>query len=447
MIKSSLIRAAAILLALTPISAARAPAPISAAEITAAATSFTPQVVAWRRDIHEHAELSNRETRTGALVAAHLRSLGFEVRDNVAKTGVVAVLRGGRPGPVVALRADMDALPVLEATGLPFASKQIGEYNGAPVPIAHACGHDAHVAMLMGAASVLAGMKPRITGTIVFIFQPAEEGPPAGEEGGARLMIKEGALANPAPSAIFGLHVVPGTPGTIFYRPGGFMAGSDRYEIKITGKQTHGAMPWGGIDIMSLQAAIIQDFNRLAARTVDVTATPTIITVAMVHGGVRNNIIPETLEMGGTLRTFDRAQRLQLQERMRQSVTSLAAAYGARAELNFNGGNAAGGNPVTFNDPALSRATFASLEEAAGTGKVDINRRPTTGAEDFASFQLQIPGVFYHLGASKDGVAEADSPANHSPYFDVNEAVLPLGVRAHVLTAIRYLERGGAVAR
>jgi amidohydrolase len=446
MIKKPLVRFAAILLALSPISATRAPGPISAAEIAAGANAVNNQVVAWRRDIHEHAELSNRETRTGALVAAHLRSLGFEVRDNVAKTGVVAVLRGGRPGPVVALRADMDGLPVLEATGLPFASKQMGEYLGNRVPVAHACGHDAHVAMLMGAASVLAGMKARIPGTIVFIFQPAEEGAPPGEEGGAPLMIKEGALANPAPSAIFGLHVFPGAPGTIAYRPGGFMAASDRYEIKIKGRQTHGAAPWGGIDIISLQAAIVQDFNRLAARTVDVTSTPTIITVATVHGGVRNNIIPETLEMTGTLRTFDRAQRLQIQERMRQSVAGLAASYGAQAELIFNNGNLAGGNPVTFNDPALARATFASLEEAAGTGKVDINRPPVTGAEDFAAYQLQIPGVFYHIGANKEGVRPEDAAPNHSPQFDVNEAVLPLGVRAHVLTAIRYLERGGVAA-
>jgi amidohydrolase len=447
MIKKSLTCAAAILLAFSNVSAARAPAPISAAEISAAAAAINTQVVAWRRDIHEHAELSNRETRTGALVAAHLRSLGFEVRDNVARTGVVAVLRGGRPGPVVALRADMDGLPVLEATGLPFASKQMGEYLGNRVPVAHACGHDAHTAMLMGAASVLAGMKARIPGTIVFIFQPAEEGAPPGEEGGAPLMIKEGALANPAPSAIFGLHVVPGVPGTIFYRPGGFMAASDRYEVKIVGKQTHGAVPWGGIDIISLQAAIVQDFNRLAARTVDVTATPTILTVATVHGGVRNNIIPETLEMTGTLRTFDRAQRLQIQERMRQSVAGLAASYGARAEVIFNSGNANGGNPVTFNDPPLARATFASLEEAAGAGKVDINRNPATGAEDFAAYQLQIPGVFVHLGASKDGILDANTPSNHSPQFDTNEAVLPLGVRTHVLMAVRYLERGGVAAR
>jgi amidohydrolase len=447
MITKTLSRAAAILLALTSISATRAPTPISAAEVANAAAGVNTQVVAWRRDIHEHAELSNRETRTGALVAAHMRSLGFEVRDNVAKTGVVAVLRGGRPGPVVALRADMDALPVLEATGLPFASKQVGEYLGNRVPVAHACGHDAHVAMLMGAASVLAGMKARIPGTVVFIFQPAEEGPPPGEEGGAPLMIKEGALANPAPSAIFGLHVFPGAPGTIAYRPGGFMAASDRYEIKLKGRQTHGAAPWGGIDIISLQAAIVQDFNRLAARTVDVTATPTIITVATVNGGVRNNIIPEDLTMTGTLRTFDRAQRLQIQERMRQAVAGLAASYGARAELIFNNGNAEGGNPVTFNDPALARATFASLEEAAGTGKVDINRPPVTGAEDFAAYQLQIPGVFYHIGANKEGVRAQDAAPNHSPQFDVNEAVLPLGVRAHVLTAVRYLERGGVTAR
>lgn len=437
------IRAAAILLAVTNLSAARLPSgPITTQEVRAAVAAITPQVVAWRRDIHEHAELSNRETRTSALVAAHLKSLGLEVRTGVAKTGVVAVLRGGKPGPVVALRADMDALPVLEATGLPFASKQKGEYMGAPVPVAHACGHDAHTAMLMGAASVLAGMKARISGTIVFIFQPAEEGPPEGEEGGAPLMIKEGVLANPAPKAIFGLHVVPGPTGSVMYRSGGFMAGSDRFDIKITGKQTHGALPWGGIDIIALQAAIVQDFNRLAARTIDVTATPTIITIATVHGGVRSNIIPETMALSGTLRTFDRAQRLQVQERMRQSVTSLAAAYGAKAELNFNNGDVEDGNPVTFNDPALSRWALGALEEAAGAGKVDNNFRPSTGAEDFSSYQLKIPGLFYHLGSSKDGVSVEQTAPNHSPRFDINENVLPLGVRTHTLTAIRYLESG-----
>jgi amidohydrolase len=436
------LRLVSLALAMSFVSAAHAATPISAAQIKAASEAIAPKVVAWRRDIHEHPELSNREFRTSALVAAHLKSLGMEVRENVAKTGVVGVLRGGKPGPVVALRADMDALPVLEATGLPFASKAMGEYLGKPVPVAHACGHDAHVAMLMGAAEILSKMKAQIPGTIVFIFQPAEEGAPPGEKGGAALMIEEGALENPAPSAIFGLHVAPGIPGTIQYRAGGFMAASDKFQVFIKGKQTHGAVPWGGIDIVSLQAAIVQDFNRLAARTVDVTATPTVITTAMIHGGVRHNIIPETLEMGGTLRTFDTAQRQQVKDRMAKSVASLAAAYGAQARIEFNSGDPYGGNNVTYNDPDLARATFAALEEAAGAGKVDINRPPKTGSEDFSDFQAKIPGVFYNLGVSKDGAPESEWVVNHSPQFDTNEAALPLGVRTHVLTAIRYLERG-----
>lgn len=440
------LRAASLILALSMISAAKAPSPvvtpIPATEITTAADAIAGKVIAWRRDIHEHPELSNREFRTSALVAAHLKSLGLEVRENVAKTGVVGILRGGRPGPVVALRADMDALPVLEATGLPFASKATGEYLGAKVPVAHACGHDAHTAMLMGAAEVLARMKDRIPGTIVFIFQPAEEGAPPGEKGGASLMIEEGVLANPAPSAIFGLHVAPGVPGTFQYRAGGFMAAADKFQVFLKGKQTHGAAPWGGIDIMSLQAAIIQDFNRLAARTVDVTATPTVITTSMVHGGVRHNIIPDTVELGGTLRTFDAAQRRQIKERMEHSVMTLAAAYGAEGRIAFNLGDPYDGSRVTYNDPELARAILPVLEEAAGSGKVDINRPPKTGSEDFSDYQAKIPGVFYNLGASKAGVPESDWVINHAPNFDINEDILPLGVRTHVLTAIRYLERG-----
>jgi amidohydrolase len=423
-----------------------APAPrrgaIPAADVFAATERVSSKVVAWRRDIHQNAELSNRETRTAGVVAAHLRSLGLEVRIGVARTGVVGILRGGRPGPVVALRADMDALPVLEATGLPFASRATGEYQGQTVPVAHACGHDAHVAMLMGAAEVLAGMRARLPGTIVFIFQPAEEGPPPGEEGGAPLMIREGALSNPRPDAIFGIHVRPGAAGEIFYRTGGLMAASDRWEINIKGRQTHGAMPWQGIDIMSMQAAIVQDFNRLAARTVDVNATPTVITVATVHGGVRNNIIPDTVAMSGTLRTFAVPQREALKASMQRTVAAIAQNYGAEATLVFNGGAANGGNPVTANPASLARSIFPALEEAAGPGKVDINSVSTTGAEDFAWYQLETPGVFYFLGISKDGVSAEASPPNHSPFFDINEAALPVGVRSHALTAIRYLESG-----
>jgi amidohydrolase len=298
--------------------------PIPLADVTARVDALTPQVVTWRRDIHAHPELANNETRTAALVAAHLRRLRIEVRTGLAHTGVVGVLRGALPGPVVSLRTDMDALPVLEATGLPFASRATGIYNGQSTPVTHACGHDAHIAMLMGAAEVLAGMRDRLPGTVVFIFQPAEEGPPAGETGGAPQMIADGALANPAPAAIFGLHVVPGVPGTIFYRPEGFMAAADQIHINLKGKQTHGAWPWQGIDVVSLSAAIISELNTVAARTVDVTATPTVLTIATVHGGVRYNIIPEEMVLTGTLRTFDANQRAAIKKRIETTVMNLA---------------------------------------------------------------------------------------------------------------------------
>ncbi|MBK9470913.1 MAG: amidohydrolase [bacterium] len=409
--------------------------PVPLPEINARVDAVAARVVAWRRDIHQHPELANRESRTGALVAAHLKQLGLEVREGVAHTGVVGVLRGAKPGGVVALRADMDALPVAEATGLPFASTATATYDGATVPVAHACGHDAHTAMLVGAAEVLSGLKSELNGTIVFLFQPAEEGAPAGERGGASLMIDEGALADPAPEAVFGLHVVPGAPGTIFYRPEGFMAAADQVHITLRGKQTHGAWPWKGIDVISLASAVVSELNTLAARTVDVTATPTVLTIATIHGGVRYNIIPEEVVMTGTLRTFDKEQRTQIKERIEQTVTNLAASYGARAEVKFGASGA-----VTWNDPALSRSVFSALEEAAGAGNVDMNRRPTTVSEDFSAYQKRIPGVFYHMGASATGIDPDASAPNHSPRFDVNEAVLPLGVRAHVLTALRWLE-------
>lgn len=423
----------AAVLALSPFAAQAEPVPLSA--ITPRIEAVTPKVVQWRRDIHANPELANNEVRTSRLVAAHLRRLGIEVRERVAHTGVVGVLRGGLPGPVVALRADMDALPVLEQTGLAFASRAKGVFNGAETPVAHACGHDSHVAMLMGAAEVLADMKAQLKGTIVFIFQPAEEGPPAGSEGGAPLMIKEGALANPAPAAIFGLHVVPGVPGTIFYRPEGFMAAADQIHIALKGKQTHGAWPWQGIDVISLSSAIVSELNTVAARTVDVTSQPTIVTIATINGGVRYNIIPEEVTMTGTLRTFNAAQRDQIKKRIEATVMNLAASYGARAEVRFVSSGA-----VTFNDPALSAAVLPALQEAAGAANVNGASRPTMVSEDFSAFQAKIPGVFYHLGGSADGVDPATSPPNHSPQFDVNEKILPLGVRAHVLTAVRYLE-------
>lgn len=417
--------------------AAQAQTPVSAAEVDAAARRITPQVVEWRRDLHRHPELGFAETRTAGVIAAHLRALGLEVRTEVGKTGVVGVLRGARPGRTVALRSDMDALPVKEATGLPFASTATGTYMGATVPVAHACGHDAHMAMLMGAATVLAGMKDRIAGTVVFVFQPAEEGAPPGEPlGGAALMLKDGGLDDPRPEAIFGLHVVPGEAGGVSYRPRGFMAASDRVDITLHGRQTHGAWPWKGVDVIAATAQVINTINTLTARTVDPTTTPTVFTLATIDAGVRYNIIPDSAALSGTLRTFDVDQRADLVARAEAAVGHVAASFGATSEMTVFQ-NAA----LVFNDEDLSAWLAPVLEEAAGAGRVNAAASPTTIAEDFSFFQQAIPGVFYHLGATADGVDPAAAAPNHSPAFDVNEKVLPLGVKTHVLSALRFLER------
>ena len=400
----------------------------------AAIAAVMPDVVTWRRDFHANPELGFAEHRTAAAVAAHLRSLGLEVHEGVGRTGVVGVLRGARPGKTVALRADMDALPVQEATGLPFASTATGTYMGNTVPVAHACGHDAHVAMLMGAAEVLAGMKDRISGTIVFIFQAAEEGAPPGEPlGGAALMVEEGVLERFGVEAIFGLHVVPGEPGSVWWRPQGFMAASDRVDIVLRGKQTHGAWPWKGVDVIAASAAVVQTVNTLTSRTVDPTTTPTVFTIATLDAGVRYNIIPDQAVLSGTLRTFDVAQRDALVARAETAIGHVAAAHGATAEFSVRQ-NAA----LVYNDPDLS-GWLAPMLETVSPGKVNPAAPPTTVAEDFSYFQKQVPGVFFHLGASADGVDPADSPPNHSPQFDVNERVLETGVRAHVTIALSFL--------
>jgi amidohydrolase len=419
------------------LSAGAAAAQVPLERIEAAVAAATPQVVAWRRDLHAHPELGFAETRTAGVVAEHLRSLGLEVRTEVGRTGVVGVLRGGRPGRTVALRADMDALPVLEATGLPFASTATGTYMGETVPVAHACGHDAHVAMLMGAAEVLAGMKDQLAGTVVFIFQPAEEGAPPGEpKGGAALMIEEGALADPRPEAIFGLHVVPGRPGTVFYRPQGFMAASDRVDIVLNGRQTHGAWPWKGVDVIAASAQVVQTINNLTARTIDPTTTPTVFTIATLDAGVRYNIIPDRATLSGTLRTFDIAQRDDLVRRAEIAIDNVAETYGATAEFSVRQ-NAA----LVFNDEALSAWLAPVLAEAAGADNVNAATPPTTVAEDVSYLSQEVPGVFYHLGGTPAGTDPASAPPNHSPAFDVDESVLPLGVKTHVLSAVRFLER------
>lgn len=411
------------------------------ADVQAAAAAIEPQVIEWRRHFHQNPELGFAETETAAYIAERLTALGLEVRTGVGKTGVVGILRGGGGGGrVVALRADMDALPVQEATGLDFASSATGTYQGETVPVAHACGHDAHMAMLLGAAEVLTGMKDRLPGTVVFIFQPAEEGAPPGEPlGGAALMIQEGVLRDPAPEAIFGLHVVPGRPGTIFYRPRGFMAASDRVDIVLKGRQTHGAWPWRGIDVIAVAGQVIQTVNTLTARTIDPTTTPTVFTIATIDAGVRYNIIPEQAALSGTLRTFDIAQRDALVERAEAAIGHVAQAHGATAEFSVRQ-NAA----LVFNDPDLSDWLAPVLQEAAGADNVNPATPPTTVAEDFSYFQGEIPGVFYHLGGTPEGTDPATAAPNHSPQFDVDESVLTLGVRTHALSAIRFLQRPAA---
>src|SRR3989449_278690 len=391
------------------------------------------KVVAWRRDIHAHPELSNRETRTADLVAQHLRSLGIEVTTGVARTGVGGVLRGGKPGPVVALRADMDALPVTEEVDVPFASKVRATYNGQEVGVMHACGHDTHTAMLMGVAEVLAGMRSELPGTVKFIFQPAEEGAPAGERGGAEVMIEEGALDDPKPSAIFGLHVFPYPAGEIRYRPGGAMASADAFRIVVRGRQTHGALPWAGIDPIVVASQIVLGLQTITSRQVDLTVAPAIVTVGAINGGVRYNIIPDSVVMIGTIRTFDTAVRNDIHQRVRRTAESIAQSAGATALVVIDTTTA-----VTYNDPALTEKILPTLRQVAGPSHVALGP-PITAAEDFSRYQQRIPGVFFFLGITPPGTDPAKAAPNHSPRFYVDEAALPVGVRAMAHLAVEYL--------
>lgn len=416
-----------------PLASQARPSPL-AGRVDAAVTVVMPQVVTWRRDIHQHPELGNREVRTAALVAAHLKGLGMEVQTGVAHTGVVGVLRGGKPGPVVALRADMDALPVTEQVDLPFKSTVKTQYNGQEVGVMHACGHDNHVAVLMGTATVLAGMQKDLPGTVKFIFQPAEEGPPAGEEGGAGMMIEQGALANPAPSAIFGLHVWPGPTGTISYRSGALMAASDWLSIKVKGRQTHGAVPWGGVDPIVVSAQIVTALQTVISRQTDITKAPAIVTIGEIRGGNRGNIIPDSVVMIGTIRTFDEAVRADIKRRVERTAKQIAEASGATAEVDFGTGN----NPVTYNDPALTARMVPTLERVTGKDKLTIEPL-VTGAEDFSLFQQKIPGLFFFLGVTPTDRDPLTVPRNHSPYFFADEAALPIGVRAMTHLALDYL--------
>jgi amidohydrolase len=401
-------------------------------ELDRLAAAVNPKVIAWRRDIHEHPELSGAEVRTAALVAEHLRELGMEVRTGVGGTGVVGILRGGRPGRVVALRADMDALPVTELVDLPFRSRVRTQYNGQEVGVMHACGHDNHVAMLMGAAEVLAQMKARVPGTVVFIFQPAEEGHPEGG-GGAERMLADGAFDDPKVEAVFGLHVGPGKLGEITYRPGPTMAASNGYQIIVHGRQTHGARPWAGVDPIVVSSQIVLGMQTIVSRQTDITEIPAIVTVGSINGGIRGNIIPDSVVMVGTIRTFDRAQRDSIFRRVERTATNIAEASGARVTVRIDSGYS-----VTRNDEDLTARMLPSLERVSADGNARVVPL-RTGAEDFSFYQERVPGVFFFLGVSPAGQDPALSPANHSPYFFADEGALPVGVRALSSVALDWL--------
>ncbi|MGQ0735069.1 MAG: amidohydrolase [Acidobacteriota bacterium] len=393
----------------------------------------TPQVVTWRRDFHQHPELGNREFRSSKIIADELRRLGYDVTTGVAHTGVVAVLKGARPGPVVALRADMDGLPVTEQVDLPFKSTTKTTWNGAEVGVMHACGHDNHMAMLLGAATVFARLRDQLPGSIKLIFQPAEEGPPAGEQGGAELMVKEGVLDNPKVDAIFGLHVFPMRAGVIEYRPGPLMASGDSFTIRITGKQTHGAVPWGGIDPIVIGAQIVMSLQTIVSRTVNITEAPAVVTIGSFNGGNRFNIVPETVELTGTVRAFDEGVRKDIHRRIRDIATKTAEAAGGTAAISYGIGY-----PVTINHPDLTERMAPTLRRVAGVENVRIG--PLTGtAEDFSFFQQRVPGMFFFLGVTPPDRDPKTAPQNHSPLFFADESALPVGVRALSNLALDYL--------
>jgi amidohydrolase len=406
------------------------------ARIDQKAQSLEQKVIAWRRDFHQHPELGNREFETMGKIAAHLQSLGIEVKINVGKTGVVGLLKGGKPGPVVALRADMDGLPVTERVDLPFKSTATTEYNGQKVGVMHACGHDTHVAMLMGAAEILAGMKTDLAGTVKFIFQPAEEGAPAGEEGGAKLMVKEGVLENPHVDAIFGLHINSLTEvGTIRYRPGATMAAVDQYAIKIRGKQTHGANPWLGVDPIVTAAQVVMGLQTIVSRNVALTEGPAVVTVGAIHGGIRQNIIPEEVNMIGTIRTFSPETQQLVHRRIKEVATNIAESAGAAADVSVEVMY-----PVTYNDPKLTEQMVPTLEALTGKDKLLLTVAQT-GAEDFSFYQQKVPGFFYFLGGMAKGKKTSDAAPHHTPDFQIDEGGFVLGMRSLCYLTVDYMSK------
>ena len=392
-----------------------------------------PQLVSWRRHFHENPELSSREFNTGKYISDYLKTLGLEVQYPVAKTGVVAVLKGGKPGPVVALRADIDALPVTERTPVPFASKVVTDFAGQKVGVSHACGHDAHISILMATAKVLTAMKKDVPGTVVFLFQPAEEGAPGKEEGGAPLMIKEGALDHPKVDAVFGLHIESQIPvGAIAYKSGAFMASSDWFTIKVNGKGSHGSQPWGGVDPISASAQIIEGLQHIVSRQMDLTVAPVVITVGTINSGVRSNIIPEKAEMSGTIRTLDNAMQKEVHERIKNTAKTIAASSGATAEVTIDTKTL-----VTYNDPALVKKTAPSLIKAAGEANI-IETTWQTGAEDFSYYGEKVPSFFFYLGALPKGKNANEVAPHHTPDFYIDESGFTVGVKAFCQLVFDY---------
>ncbi len=399
--------------------------------------SLSDQVVAWRRDFHQHPELSNREFRTAGIVAEYLESLGMKVETDVAHTGVVGILEGGQPGPVVMLRADMDGLPVEERNDLPFRSTARGEYNGEDVPVMHACGHDSHVAILMGAAKVLAELRDEMPGTVKFVFQPAEEGAPMGEEGGAELMVKEGVLDNPAVSAAFALHISAlQDAGKIGFGRGPRYASVDDFGITVHGKQSHGASPWMGVDSIVVAAQIVNALQTIVSRNLQLTEQPAIVTVGSIHGGVRSNIIPEKVELVGTIRALDEDMRSQIHQRVREIAEGVATSMGASVDVRIP---LSSSYPVTANDPALADMMVPVLESVAGADNVE-ELKPITGAEDFSFFSQIVPGFYISLGGKIPGKPVSEVAAHHTPDFYIDESGFDLGVQAMAAMAWQYMD-------
>jgi amidohydrolase len=399
------------------------------AQIDRATLSVAPKVTAWRHDIHSHPELSFQETRTAKLVADHLRSLGLEVQAGVGGNGVIGILRGGKPGPVVALRADMDALPVVEQVDVPFKSTLRTTYNGQDVGVMHACGHDMHTAILMGTAEVLAGMKAQIPGTVKFFFQPAEEGPPTG---GAGPMISAGAMDNPKVDAVFGLHVGPGVLGHVSVSPGPWTAAADSWKMIVHGRQTHGAFPSNGVDPIVVGAQIVLAYQTIISRQVDLTTAPAVLTVGAFNGGLRENIIPDSVVMIGTLRTYDAAMRTSIQSRMVKTAEAIAQSAGATADVKV-----VNGYDITMNDSSLTTRMIPTLKRVAGAENFGPGR-PSAAGEDFSRFARRAPGMFFSLSVTPPGV-NAQQAVNHSPLFQGDDAALPIGVRLMSNVALDYL--------